>query len=138
MKKVKKFIERKTLIYKTGVEYGDYTINHVLGCAHGCKYPCYAYMMAKRFGKVHSYEEWTEPSLVVNTLELLRKEIPRYKNKINSLHLCFTTDPFMFQYEEISNMSIEAITILNQVLHPFSCKYFKALILSKNEAEFGS
>ena len=34
--KIKKFIQRKTLIYKTEVEYGDYTMNHVLGCSHGC------------------------------------------------------------------------------------------------------
>ena len=33
---------RKSLIYKTAVEYGDYTLNHVTGCSHGCKYPCYA------------------------------------------------------------------------------------------------
>ena len=44
-----KSIKRKTLLYKTGVEYGDYTINHIQGCSHGCKYPCYAMMMAKRF-----------------------------------------------------------------------------------------
>ena len=55
---------RKSLIYKTGVEYGDYTLNHVLGCSHGCKYPCYAYMMAKRFGKVKTYEEWLQPQIV--------------------------------------------------------------------------
>ena len=29
------------MLYQTGVEYGDYTMNHVQGCAHGCKY-CYA------------------------------------------------------------------------------------------------
>lgn len=34
-----KTITRKTLLYKTGVEYGDYTLNHVLGCSHGCKFP---------------------------------------------------------------------------------------------------
>ena len=45
-----KKIKRKTMLYKTGVEYGDYTINHVLGCSHGCNYPCYAFLMAKRFG----------------------------------------------------------------------------------------
>ena len=45
MKKVKGYIERKTMLYKTGVEYGDYTMNHIQGCAHGCKYPCYAFMM---------------------------------------------------------------------------------------------
>ena len=51
-------MNRKSLIYKTGVEYGDYTLNHIQVFSHGCKYPCYAYMMAKRFGKVKSYEEW--------------------------------------------------------------------------------
>lgn len=113
MKTIKSFIRRKTLLYKTGVEYGDYTINHVQGCSHGCKYPCYAFLMAKRFGKVKSYEEWIEPSLVENALELLEKEIPKFKDKINSVHLCFTTDPFMNEYEEISNMSIEIIKKLN-------------------------
>ena len=35
MKKVRKFIRRKTLIYKTEVEYGDYTMNHVLAVPMG-------------------------------------------------------------------------------------------------------
>ena len=29
-----KSLTRKSLLYKTGVEYGDYTINHVQGCSH--------------------------------------------------------------------------------------------------------
>ena len=41
-------IQRRSLLYRTGVEYGDYTINHVLGCAHGCRYPCYAMQLSKR------------------------------------------------------------------------------------------
>lgn len=107
------YIERKSMLYKTGVEYGDYTMNHVQGCSHGCKYPCYAFLMAKRFGKVHSYEEWCTPALVSNTLELLDKEIPKLKSKIQSVHLCFTTDPFMYGYPEIATMSIAAIKKLN-------------------------
>ena len=49
------------MLYKTGVEYGDYTINHVQGCAHGCKFPCYAMMMAKRFGKamIASFQKYS-------------------------------------------------------------------------------
>ena len=35
-------IERKTLLYHSGVEYSDFCLNHVEGCSHGCKYPCYA------------------------------------------------------------------------------------------------
>ena len=113
MKQVKGYIRRKSMLYITGVEYGNYTMNHVQGCAHGCLYPCYAFMMKKRFGQVKSYEEWLAPYLVSNTLELLDREIPRLKDKIESVHLCFTTDPFMYEYDEIATMSIAAIRKLN-------------------------
>ena len=113
MKTVGGYIKRKSMLYKTGVEYGDYTMNHVLGCAHGCKYPCYAFLMARRFGKVSSYENWLKPRLVSNTLEILDREIPRLKSKIKSVQLCFTTDPFMYGYDEIKQMSIAAIRKLN-------------------------
>lgn len=108
-----KTIQRKSMLYKTGVEYGDYTMNHVMGCSHGCKYPCYAFLMSKRFGKVSSYQDWLEPCLVSNTLEILDKEIPRLKKKIKSVQLCFTTDPFMYGYDEIKMMSLAAIRKLN-------------------------
>ena len=113
-KKITQYIERKTLLYKTGVEYGDYTINHIQGCAHGCKYPCYAFLMAKRFGKVKNYEEWLEPKLVVNAMELLDKEIPKYKDKIKSVHLCFSSDPFMYGFSEVRDMSLKIIQKLNK------------------------
>ncbi len=109
-----KTISRKSLLYKTGVEYGDYTINHVLGCSHGCMYPCYAFNMAKRFGNVKTYQEWIEPKLVANALEILDTEIPKYKNDIKSVQLCFTTDPFMVHYDEVSELSISIINKLNK------------------------
>lgn len=104
---------RKSLLYKTGVEYGDYTINHVQGCSHGCMYPCYAFMMARRFGKVKNYNEWIKPTIVNNAIELLKKELPKLRDKINSVHLCFTTDPFMYKYEDICNLSIEILKLVN-------------------------
>ena len=108
-----KTIERKTMLYKTGVEYGDYTINHVQGCAHGCKFPCYAMLMAKRFGKAKTYEEWCEPKLVSNALEILDKEIPKIKDKIQSVQLSFSTDPFMYGYDEVKELSLKIIEKLN-------------------------
>ena len=108
-----KTIKRNTLLYKTGVEYGDYTINHVQGCAHGCEFPCYAMLMAKRFGKVKTYKEWCEPKLVENTMEILSSEIPKLKDKIKSVQLCFTTDPFMYGYEEVADLSLQIINKLN-------------------------
>ena len=107
MNKVCTFIERKTLLYKTAVEYGDYTINHIEGCSHGCLYPCYAMLMAKRFGRVKSYDEWINPKIVANAVELLQKEIPRLRDKIKFVHLCFSTDPFMYGYQEISDLSVK-------------------------------
>lgn len=106
-------VSRKSLLYRTGVEYGDFCINHVEGCSHGCRYPCYAMMMKRRAGVISSYEDWCQPKLVSNALELLEKEIPRYKNTIKSVHLCFATDPFMYGQVEIEKLSIEIIKRLN-------------------------
>ena len=113
MPKVAGFIRRKSMLYETGVEYGDYTMNHVLGCAHGCLYPCYAFQQKRRFGQVSTYEDWRKPYLVSNTLELLDCEIPKLKDKITSVQLCFTTDPFMYGYQQIIDMSLAAIEKLN-------------------------
>lgn len=114
MKQVAGYIQRKTMLYETGVEYGDYTMNHVLGCAHGCLYPCYAFQQKKRFGQVKDYDDWLKPKLVQNTLDLLRREIPKLQDKIQSVQLCFSTDPFMYEYDEICSMSLDAIELLNQ------------------------
>ncbi|MCX7911035.1 MAG: three-Cys-motif partner protein TcmP [Endomicrobia bacterium] len=92
-------IERKSLLYKTEVEYGDWTINHIIGCKHGCKFPCYAMMMAKKFGWVKNYEDWRRPRITKNYFDILEKEIPKYKNQIDFVHLCFMTDPFMYDIE---------------------------------------
>ena len=92
MAEIEDYIQRKSMLYKTGVEYGDYTMNFVQGCSHGCKFPCYAYLQKKRFGLVKNYEDWCKPKLVSNTLDLLDKEIPRLKGKIESVQLCFSTE----------------------------------------------
>lgn len=113
MPDVEGYIQRKTMLYRTGVEYGDYTMNFVQGCSHGCRYPCYAFTMKKRFGQVKTYEEWCKPYLVSNTLELLDKEIPRLKDKIESVQLCFSTDPFMYGYPEVQKMALDSIRKLN-------------------------
>lgn len=113
-------IIRRTLLYKTKVEYGDWTINHIVGCKHGCEYPCYAMMMARKFGWVKDKDEWRQPKLVANALELLDKEIPKYKDQIDFVHLCFMSDPFMYDSErndlvpEIKELTLKIINRLNQ------------------------
>jgi hypothetical protein len=56
-----KTIKRKSLLYKSEVEYADFCLNHVEGCS--------------RCGIVSNYEEWCSPKIVVNALELLEREI---------------------------------------------------------------
>lgn len=106
-------ITRKSMLYRTGVEYGSWAMNHVQGCSHGCLYPCYAYLMARRFGRVSSYEDWCAPAIVDNTLDLLEAELPRLAGKIDSVQLCFTTDPFMYGYDEVCRMSLDAMRLIN-------------------------
>lgn len=107
-------ITRKSLLYKSGVEYADYSLNHVEGCSHGCKYPCYAYLMKKRCGIVKTYDDWCKPKIVSNALELLDNEIIKYKNKIDNVHLCFSTDPFMYRQTEIGDLSMKIIGVINK------------------------
>ncbi|MBL7148400.1 MAG: radical SAM protein [Nanoarchaeota archaeon] len=138
------YINRGSLLYKSKVEYSDFCINHVEGCSHGCRFPCYAFMMAKRFGKVKNYEEWCKPKIVKNALKLLDKEIPKYKNQIKFVHLCFTTDPFMYKYPEVEEMTLKIISKLNS--HGLKCTVLtkgifpKELINTKkysNKNEYG-
>lgn len=107
-------IYRKTLLYKSGVEYADYSLNHVEGCSHGCLYPCYAMMMKKRCGIIKGYQDWIKPKIVANALELLNKEIPKYKHKIKFVHLCFSTDPFMYKQPEVIKLTLKIIARLHQ------------------------
>ncbi len=109
-----KKITRKTLLYRSGVEYADYCINHVEGCSHGCRFPCYALIMKKRTGAIKDYKDWLEPKIVSNALELLDVEIPKLKHKIKTVHLCFTTDPFMYKQKEIGDLTLKIIERLNK------------------------
>lgn len=50
--------------------------------------------------------------LVLN-IQLLQSEIPKLRNRIESVQLCFTTDPFMYEFDEIAKMSKDEIRLLN-------------------------
>jgi len=84
----------------------------------GVVIPATLMMMARRFGKIHSYEEWLQPRLVENAPELLRSELPGRKKRIRSVHFCFTTDPFMYGYEEVSGLTLELLEELQRVAIP--------------------
>jgi len=104
-------IARKTLLYKSGL--GFYCVNPFQGCSHGCRYPCYAALMARHYGRVKSEQEWRTPKRVANALELLDKELPRLKEKPPMVYLCLTTDPFMVGYPEVTQLSLAIIAKIN-------------------------
>jgi DNA repair photolyase len=105
-------IERKTLLYRSGL--GFHCINHVLGCSHGCRYPCYAYLMAKHHGRVRNYTQWRRPRIVGNALALLDRELEKKRALPPEVHLCLTTDPFMVGHPEVAAMSLAIIERLNR------------------------
>lgn len=107
------YITRKTLLYKSVVTSPDFCLNHVLGCSHGCSFPCYAFLMKRRFGQVKSYDDWRRPKVVLNAMELLERELNKYRGKIRSVHLCLSTDPFMFGQDEVIDLSLRIIKRLN-------------------------
>lgn len=112
-------LERKSLLYKTRVEYGNWTINHIEGCMHGCRFPCYAFMMSRKFGRVTTPYEWRKPKIVSNALDLLEDELRKYGHKIDFVQLSFMTDPFMYDANtktlvpEIEELTLKIISRLN-------------------------
>ena len=109
-----RYIERKSLIYETKVEYAKYAINHILGCKHSCSY-CYAYKNCRRWGQVKDREDWEDFKIVKNALAILKEELPKWKEKIGEdfIHLCFTTDPFMYDRENNNLFSAVEISSLH-------------------------
>jgi DNA repair photolyase len=105
-------IERKSLLYKSGL--GFHCINHALGCSHGCRYPCYAFLMARHHGRVRDYSQWCRPRIVGNALSLLDRELTRKRVLPPDVHLCLTTDPFMVGQPEVGAMSLAIIERLNR------------------------
>ena len=117
-------ITRKSLLYKSKVEYADFCINHVEGCSHGCTFPCYAMMMAKRFGRITTYKDWLKPKIIANSLQLLDKEIPKYRSQIKFVHLSFMTDPFMYRQPDVVRLTVD-------ILKKLHSNHIKCTVLTK-------
>jgi len=90
--------------------------------------------MARRFGRIKDYHDWLEPKLVENSIDLLKKEIPKRQKSIKSVHLCFTTDPFMYGYPEVTEMSLEIIKLLDH--YGIKCTALTKGVLPRELSEF--
>jgi len=96
------------LITKCGIEWlnedGEgYAINPFVGCGNGCyKGKCWAYLEAKRHGRVRSWEEWQRPKLNSRFQgQSLRVQVASEAGKLPrgaNILLSATTDPFQFDF----------------------------------------
>jgi DNA repair photolyase len=77
-------------------------------------YPCWAFQQAKRQGKVKSHDEWKQPRIVVDALDLLERDLRKKKGRIERVQLCFTTDPFMVGYPDITDLSLAILKRLHE------------------------
>ena len=110
-------IERKTLLNRSGL--GFWCINAVQGCSHGCRYPCHAFMLARRHGRVRDLADWCRPKLVSNAMQLLDKELRR-KRAVDCVHMSLTTDPFMFGQPQVAALTLQLIERINDAGIPCS------------------
>lgn len=124
-------ITRKSLLYRSGL--GFWCINHIQGCSHGCRYPCYAWMMAHSRKRVGTYSDWCRPYLVANARELLGKELERMRKKPDNIHLCLTTDPFMYRHPEVTALSLSLIELINS--YGITCSVLTKGIMSVDLAD---
>lgn len=88
-------LTRQKLVNESKVEYATWGVNHVQGCLHDCKY-CYARTEGKVHGRIACDAEWTKIALVENAAAQVGGQLDRMRTKVDRIHLCFTTDPFMW------------------------------------------
>ncbi len=111
--------ERKAFLYQpagranethafiAGRQDGLYAVNHARGCAHGCRYPCYARLILKS-----DYEAWIHPTVFEDAPRIVENELKRHYD-VEDVELCFTTDPYMHgvsMMHRVSNLLIDVIT----------------------------
>ncbi len=91
--KIKEISVRSALV-KSNIPDVDYVVNCYIGCGFACSY-CYASFMGRMVGR--SVDEWGSYVYAkVNTPNLLREEIKRFKDKGKGKIVLFSsvTDPF--------------------------------------------
>lgn len=133
MKQVAGYVTAKSMLYKSNVEYADYAMTPVRGCDHRCDY-CYAFRSSNRYGRVDNMETWGSPYLVANTIDLLKKEVPKLKPYIKDVFMSFMCDVFLYDYPEVASMTMNTIAYLNS--EGIKCKVLTKGVLPMELAQF--
>lgn len=111
-------VVRKSLLNKSKVEYATWGVNHIQGCTHDCLY-CYGKTEAHQHKRVDR-ADWAKPVLVANAVEQVKRELARKKKPVDRVHLCFTSDPFMWDSDagavipEVAQATMEMVRAINE------------------------
>ena len=52
-------------------------------------------------------------------MDLLRKKLPRLEGKVRTIHMCSSSDPFMFGYPEVTYLSLELLSAITSRELPY-------------------
>ncbi len=94
---------------KTGTgEWAEKNINIQKGCSNGCVY-CYAFKMAKRFGRVKDYDAWIHPIIT-------KTQPTKYKHREGVIMMPSSHDICINNIELIKNQLQLLMNVRNHVL----------------------
>jgi len=98
------YVDRKTLLNRSKVEWTDYNCNHYFGCRHNCKY-CYARRLSHK-----DESEWIRVYVCRNALELAVREI-RALPRGSRIMVSSMTDPYQYieEDEQVTRMLIPVL-----------------------------
>ena len=131
-----KGVVRKSLIYKSGVEYADHALSLYEGCGHSCRY-CFCPLMKKI-----DRSRWGYARPVANAIELLVKELPKKKRKIKDILISFSGDPYQPMERRIG-LTRRVLTILVEQRVPFNILTKSTLVrrdfdlIARSKGRFG-
>jgi DNA repair photolyase len=70
-------------------------------------------MMMKKFEKIKSYEDWRNPKIISNAIEVAKKQLPKLVGKADYIHISFATDPFMYHQPEVIALTLQLMELIN-------------------------
>lgn len=111
-------IERRQLIGRSKVEYATWAVNHIQNCLHDCGY-CYGRTGSKAQGKIACDADWVNAALVRGAVEQVDGELSRKRVKPDRIHLCFMSDPYMWDagsgapVAEVADTTTRMIEVIN-------------------------
>lgn len=133
-KTVDGYVTAKSLGNPSKVSYlkdNEIACNPYRGCHHACPF-CFAKTIGKKASWIKEDEDWKHPKMISNAEELVEESIKKHKGKSSTVYFSFLTDPFMYGYDDVKDMSLKLMKKYND--GGFTCNVITKGILPKELA----